>query len=99
MTKLAEQSLELYRRLLKGWVFRQKYSTHPLLPSAPGYTPPVAQTGGTMIKRASTWPFLLFILLSGRRKQALMQGRSLRERGYATTIITSAMIRRGCHVK
>jgi len=42
LTKLAEQSLELYRRLLKGWVSRQKYSTHPLLPSAPGYTPPVA---------------------------------------------------------
>jgi glycosyltransferase involved in cell wall biosynthesis len=42
LTKLAEQSLELYRRLLKGWVSRQKYSAHPLLPSAPGYTPPVA---------------------------------------------------------
>ncbi|MFL5700617.1 MAG: glycosyltransferase family 4 protein [Ktedonobacteraceae bacterium] len=42
LTKLAEQSLELYRRLLKGWVSLQKYSTHPLLPSAPGYTPPVA---------------------------------------------------------
>ena len=42
LTKLAEQSLELYRRLLKGWVSRQKYSTHPLLPSAPGYTPPAA---------------------------------------------------------
>jgi len=42
LTKLAEQSLELYRRLLKGWVSLQKYSTHPLLPSAPGYTPPAA---------------------------------------------------------
>jgi len=40
LTKLAEQSLELYRRLLKGWVSQQKYTTHPLLPSSPGYTPP-----------------------------------------------------------